>query len=277
MTKLRELLERVEARLGLINRRIGRAYIKQDRRRKQADRNEGNARKYATAADRARKNGRPRKAAKLDKASTLSRANAERNRAKARWWIGRIKDLKIQKEGRNEVRAELLAELAKLEAKRIKIDVDGNKITGGNAGERFRAACLLSAKRCADGKRRNFYSQPGLFSVDRCFTGELYGQRSDCSQWITSVCWSAGLDDPNGQDWKAGYTGTMIGGHGKWGECSRDELLNKGWGYVVYGAGTGFHTEAYVGPGNRTIGHGDAAINAGDLDMFSPRRYFIYK
>lgn len=277
MKKLRELLARVADRLGLIQRQIGRAYVKQDRKRKQADRNEANARSYATAADRARANGRPRRAARLDKASAFARANAERNRAKARWWIGRIKDLRIQREGREEVRLQLETELAKLEAKRIKIDVEANKITGGTAGERFRAACLLSAKRCASGKRRNFYSQPGSFSANRCLTGESYGQRSDCSQWITSVCWTAGLDDPNGLDWSAGYTGTMIGGHGRWEECSRAELLEKGWGYVVYGGGTGFHTEAYVGPGNRTIGHGDAAINAGDLDMFGDRRYFIYR
>jgi hypothetical protein len=46
-------------------------------------------------------------------------------------------------------------------------------------------------------------------------------------------------------------------------------------GIVVYGTGTGFHTEAYIG-GTRTIGHGDAQINEGYLDMFYPRRYFIY-
>jgi hypothetical protein len=276
VSKIRKLLAAVEKRLGLIQLGINRAYVKQTRKRQLAERNEESARKASTAADRARANGRPRRAARWDKAAAKSRANAQRNRAKARWWIGRIKDLKIKREGREKVRRELKQELAKLEAKRIKIDVEANKITGGDAGDRFRAACLLSAKRCASGKRRNFYSQPGSFSVNRCLTGESYGQRSDCSQWITSVCWTAGLDDPNGTNWTAGYTGTMLGGHGKWTECDRATLLSKGWGYVIYGSGSGFHTEAYVGPGNRTIGHGDAAINAGDLDMFSPRRYYVY-
>jgi hypothetical protein len=274
---IRKRLKAIAKRLGLIQLGIYRAYNNQNRKRKSAERADAKARAVSAKADRARAAGRTRQAARLDKQAGRLRANAERDRAKARWWIGRVKDLRIKRQGREKVRAELNRELGRLESSKIRIDVETNKITGGEPGERFRAACLLSAKRCAEGKRKNFYSQPGSFSVNRCLTGESYGQRSDCSQWITSVCWTAGIDDPNGTNWGSGYTGTMIGGHGKWTECSRAELMNKGWGYVVYGSGTGFHTEAYVGPGDRTVGHGDAAINAGDIDMFSPQRFFIYR
>lgn len=277
--------------LGNLKRRVqklGRQIVGYDNRIKAAekrvgtltdaiDRKEIRLEALTERADRARKAGDYLLAHDLDKKALALAGKVGALKGNRRFWIGRTKNLRIEKRGFVAAKAELEKRIKELEAKKVRFDVDNNRVIGGSNKDRFIGACLLSAKRCAEGKRPNFYSQPGSYTTDKCFTGERYGvDRSDCSQWVTSVCRAAGLDDPNGTNWTGGgYTGTLLQGHGRWHEVTRGVFLERGWGYCVYGAGTGFHVEAFIG-GTKTIGHGDAQINEGYLDMFSPRRYFIY-
>lgn len=227
-------------------------------------------------ADAARRKGEYEKAKTLDRRALELASKVGALKGRRRQWIGRVKTLRIEKKGFAEALAELEKRIAEIDSKKIKIDVAGNKVTGGTAKERWIAACLTSAQRCSTGARPNFYSQPGSWTAKKAFTGEAYGERSDCSQWVTSIAWTCGLDDPNGGNFEGGgYTGTLLQAHGKWRETDRNTFVNRGWGYVVYGTGTGFHVEAFIG-GTRTIGHGDSAINEGHLDMMGDRRYFIY-
>lgn len=242
----------------------------------QIDKLEVRVREVTADADKARVAGDYEKSQRLDKKALELSGKLGAKKQKRRFWIGRIKRLHIEKQGFWENLETLQVRIKQIETGKVRFDVDGNKVTGGTDKDKWIGACLLSAKRCGTGARANFYSQAGSWSVDRVFTGESYGQRSDCSQWVTSVAHACEFDDPNGGNYTAGgYTGTLIGGHGKWRETDRDTFTKRGWGYVVYGTGTGHHTEAYVG-GTKTIGHGDSQINEGYLDMMPDRRYFIY-
>jgi hypothetical protein len=287
MRKLKQQLAKLAERLNLIRFAIGRAYRKWKANHKRAEGNREKAREYTRKADLCRRlaaqTDDPKQARKLkrqarrhQKVVVRSRGRAEQYGVKARWWIQRIKDLKAKQAKAQLTADELNRRLDELERDKVRFHIENNKVTGGKMKDRWIGTCLLSAKRCATAARANFYSQPGSWNVSKVFTGESWGERSDCSQWVTSVAKACDLDDPNGGNYTAGgYTGTMLGGHGKWRETNREKFMERGWGYVVYGTGTGFHTEAYIG-GTRTIGHGDAQINEGYLDMFYPRRYFIY-
>lgn len=156
------------------------------------------------------------------------------------------------------------------------------KVVGAKSDEEAADFVATRAwKECAEGKRPNFYSMynPG-FNCKHALepnrstgkTGQLYGERSDCSLFTTEVAYAAGLPDPNGTDWSAGYTGTQVGGHNGWHEVSRAEMERRGFGYVIYGPGTGHHVEWFVGNG-MTIGHGTAAIDPGTVDLFGDGSY----
>jgi hypothetical protein len=236
------------------------------------DRQETRLEELTDRADAARRAGNYAQAQKLDKVALNLAAKLGANKEKRRFWIGRVKQLRIEKQGFVNARHEVDAEIQKLD-KKLKFNVEENTVTGGTRKARFRGAALLSSKRCLSGKRVNFYSQPGTWSVNRCFTGEPYGYRSDCSQWLTSVCKAADLPDPNGTDFGWGYTGTLVGGHNGWRQVTEAAMREAGFGFVVYGSGVGFHVEAYVGPGDKTIGHGSAPIDPGRIDLLGDGNY----
>jgi cell wall-associated NlpC family hydrolase len=86
-----------------------------------------------------------------------------------------------------------------------------------------------------------------------------YPNYADCSAFVTWCLWN-GLyvpfkvrDTVNGENWKAGYTGTMLG-HGK--PVQHPENMIRG-DAVIYGAhgSTGRHTALYIG-GGLVISHG---------------------
>lgn len=276
LARLKKRLKKLAGKIRGWDRRIAKASKRVETLGVQIDRLEVRFEDLVGQADRSRRNGNHEQARRLDGRALKVAGKLGAKKQQRRFWVGRTKSLRIEKRGFAETLAELNTEIKKLEASKVRFHVDENKVTGGSQKDRFIGACLLSAKRCGAGERPNFYSQPGRYTTDKVFTGESPGDRSDCSQWVTSTARAAGLDDPNGTGFVGGgYTGTLLQGHGKWRETDRDTFVKRGWGYCVYGTGTGFHVEAFVG-GTKTIGHGDAQINEGYLDMFSPRTYFIY-
>ena len=284
MKKLKDFISKVLDKAISKRRRISWQYRRWQYWDRRADRAHLASLDARAEADRLRAAGRPEEAARQDSLAIRRQARADKFRARARIKVGRIKVLKRHLLKLDRLAEEARQELEKLiRENKLTINVPGNKVTGGTAKSRFRAAALTSSKRCLSGKRINFYDQGGSWNVDKPFTGEDYEERSDCSQWLTSICKAAGLPDPNGTNWSSGYTGTLVGEHGGWGRVSEGAMKAKGFGFVVYGTGTGFHVEAFVGPGekdhqggqfaNLTIGHGSAPIDPGVIDLLGDGNY----
>lgn len=269
---LRATLADLRERLSLNRRRLARAQKRFQARRKDAYRHHVLGIRLGDRADQVRAAGQPVAASRIERQSQRAHRRAYKQHQKTQWWLGRIKLLQ-QRIHRLDLRVEEIEEEI---AREKKVRLENGRLVGGTAKARYRQACLRSWQRCASGKRRNFYSQPGHWSYKHCLTGEPVGFRSDCSQWLTSVCWLAQVPDPNGADWTGGYTGTQAGGHNGWRLATEAEMRKSGWGYVIYGSGEGYHVEAYVGPGNRTIGHGSAPIDPGVIDLFGRGDYRCY-
>lgn len=142
------------------------------------------------------------------------------------------------------------------------VTISGNRVTGGTPRQRLQAAAERAAQLDAAGRRPSFYSQAGKWTVEYGITGEPAGYRSDCSQWVTSIYYACGLPDPNGNTYRGGYTGTL-GQHGK--AISRAEL--QPGDLILYGPWPHHHVEVWVGPGQRTIGHGSRPVDAGWIDL----------
>ncbi len=188
------------------------------------------------------------------------------------YWRGKVKTSlqKIHDLGIHEDK--IKAELAKWK-KEHGVVIEGNKVVGGTPGQRWKAALLASVANCSKGMpqgRRNFYSQSGDWDIDHEIKGgPEYGHRSDCSSTVTGWAKACGLPDPNGEDFRGGYTGTLVGQHNGWREVSQHYMETSGKAaYIVYGPGPGHHTEGYLGPENRTAGHGDSRVDFGIVDDF---------
>lgn len=205
-------------------------------------------------------------AEQFTKAAARCAHRAYKAHTRAQVWRGRVKRLVQRVEGLEKTQAGLEAEREKLR----KVAIRGNTASGGTKHERLKAVALASAAACASGRRPNFYSQSGAFDADHCITGPAYGHRDDCSSWFASVYKSAGLPDPSGEDFRAGYTGTLVA-NGK--QIAKPEIGCA----VVYGSGAGHHVEMYVGPGNKTIGHGSAPVDTGVIDLFGDGEYRYFK
>lgn len=164
------------------------------------------------------------------------------------------------------------------------VDLEDNKVTGGEFDERWRLANLTAVQCCNNGRRRNAYSQAGSPDIWHPFgPGPASGRRDDCSSYTTSIALATGADDPNGEDFRGpGFTGTLAAAHGRWKQVDLKAMVKAGQGYVVYGSGSGFHVENFCPTDNDslgTVGHGSAPIDAGTVHMFgsgTSERYFIY-
>lgn len=203
----------------------------------------------------------------LDSKAARLHHKAKKNHDRAQFWLGRIKVLTQRVEKLEASQAALEAERKKFN----KVTISGNQASGGTKPERLKAVALASAAACSSGRRHNFYSQAGSWDVSHCISGESYGERSDCSSWFTSVYHSCGLSDPNGQQYTAGYTGTLVA-NGR--QVDRSDLHPGD--AVIYGSGTGHHVEMYVGPGDRTIGHGSAPVDVGTINLFGDGQYRFF-
>jgi hypothetical protein len=227
-------------------------------------------------ADLLRGEQKPARAAYQDRKAARARHRASKAHGRAQFQIGRVKALVRQKHQLDQSQAHLRDELQAW-LKEHGVQIVGNKAKGGTAHKRWVAVCLASVANCAHGVRRNFYSMVGGWDIKHVIRpGEANGERSDCSSTVTGWAWSAGLPDPNGANWSGGFTGTLVGEHNGWHRVSETELKKRGWGYVVYGPGNGHHTEAYIGPGDRTAGHGSAPVDFGVINLFGDGDYRCY-
>lgn len=193
------------------------------------------------------------------------------------YWRGKVK-LAVQKKHDLGIHQDkIAAELAKWK-KEHGVVVEANKVVGGTPGQRWRAALSASVKNCANGRRRNFYSQAGAWDIDHEIEGgPEYGHRSDCSSTVTGWAKACGLPDPNGEDFHGGYTGTLVGQHNGWKLVPQRYMETSGKpAYIVYGPGTGHHVEGYLGPGDRTAGHGSAPVDFGIVDDFGDGQFRCY-
>jgi hypothetical protein len=263
------LLARAQRRYRANRKRAYRAHAQQVAAQKSADLFRKEATKYSTFGpheNQAKMEEYLRKAARKDKKAERLGHVAYKNHARAQHFIGVIKTLNARLDTEHNREAELKADLKALNHVTIK----GNHATGGSDRERLKKVALKSAQNCASGKRNNFYSQSGEFDAEHCITGPAYGHRDDCSSWFASVYFSAGLDDPSGEDFHAGYTGTLVAN-------GKQVSSPKPGDAVIYGPGAGHHVEMFVGPGEKTIGHGSAPVDEGTINLFGDGDYRFFR
>lgn len=221
-----------------------------------------------------------RRALRKDKAVQKRKVRRDRAEAKAIIWKQRARDKTKLIQGIHEDIEAVQREMAKYGPT---VHLEDSKVTGGSFRERWVLANLTAVACCNNGRRRNAYSQAGVPDIQHPFgPGPAAGRRDDCSSYDTSIALACGADDPNGEGFSGyGYTGTLVQAHGGWREVSLAQMVKAGQGYIVYGSGTGFHTEAYCpGPGEplRTVGHGSAPVDFATVHAFGnvTERYFIY-
>lgn len=263
MKKLRDLLAQVAKKLDLNRALLARAQRRYKANRKRAFKAHKEGVRWQAKADARRQDGLDPD--REDREAARSHHRAYKNHLRAQHFLGVVKTLTQRIEKLESAEEQYAADLKELS----KVTISGNKATGGTKRQRLKAVALSSAARCARGQRRNFYSQAGAWDVDHCLTGESYGERSDCSSWVTSVYKSCGLPDPNAYRYTGGYTGTLITGGTPVSSPKPGDL-------VIYGSGTGHHVEMYVGPGNKTIGHGSAPVDPGVIDLFGDGDFRFY-
>ena len=224
-----------------------------------------------------------RAARKGRKAATLM-VKAEREKTRAVFWRGRVRVLAKRIEGVEDNLDDIRKQIDKLAPR-----VEGNKVVGGDEFERWLLCLNTAARNCAEGKRRNEYSMAGTWDVDHpLIPGEQPGERSDCSQTQTAFMKSCGFPDINGEDFRGGFTGTMLRAAGRWKEVSLEHMLKaRRPAVIVYGSGTAHHTEGWCPSidddgdfidAMRTVGHGSDPVDPGTVHLFGAgevERYFI--
>ncbi len=268
MARIKKALAALAEKLGVNRAKLAFARKRFWVNHKRAEGNHKKALRAERAADRARANEHTKHARKKDREAARSHARANQYQGKAQYWIARIKEFKQKIDHLEQSQAEREAQLAKWK-KDHGIHVKGDKVIGGTPRQRLVAGALAAAAGCSSGKRRNAYSQPGSYTVTHGITGEPVGYRSDCSQFVTSIYHSAGLEDPNAYNWQGGYTGTLVA-NGKQVSTPQPGDL------VLYGSGTAHHVEMFVGPGDKTIGHGSAPVDAGVINLFGDGNYRFF-
>jgi hypothetical protein len=276
-------MARIRARLAELSEKLQskKALLAKARRRYKAMRKRAfvahNKQVKAQArADKLRAAGHEAQAEQADREALRFSHVAYKNHQRAQYWLGKVKTYV-----KHVHKLDLLADKAQEEQiswiHKHDPKIEGNRVVGGTTKQRWITACTTSVENCSGGKRRNFYSQTGSWDVKHeIASGPEYGERSDCSQYVTGMAWSAGLPDPNGANWTGGYTGTLIGEHNGWKRVSETSMKAHGWGYVVYGGGTGHHVEAFIGPGERTAGHGSAPVDYGVINLFGDSDFRCY-
>jgi hypothetical protein len=197
------------------------------------------------------------------------RQRARGHHAKAQRLLGQIKRLVQRRDGLEQRQDQLEADAAAYQ-KQHQITVKGNVVSGGTPRQRVVVAAHASMNACSSRRRYNFYSQSGAWDVGHCISGPASSHRDDCSSWLTSAYLSAQAPDPNKQNYRDGYTGTLYNGTKG---INRSQL--QPGDIVIYGSPPGHHTELYVGPGDRTVGHGSPPVDFGTIDLFGDGDYHL--
>lgn len=288
MDKLKKLLAslahglKVQNGLRIIQRRRMAARHKgQKKAERQAETARDAAERALANGNKARAQRKTSKALKLDGKADRERARAVAHRGRVRVLTQRIEKLETDEAAAEKAMAKWKAEHGP------HVGRDGKVAGADSKGEAAIYAAKYVWQRCASNTRPNYYSMTGggfnvthpLLKGGQKSIGQVPYERSDCSVFVTEVCWAAGLPDPNGADYKGGYTGTLVGQHNGWKEVSEARMREVGWGFTIYGSGAGHHTEFYVGEGGTmTIGHGSAPVDPGVINLFGDgsQRCFIY-
>ncbi len=273
MRAIKEALGRLAEKLKVNHARL--AYARRRRRytNRRAIANHDKAVRYRRAADTARSNDRPRKAAKRDRIARRCASRAHDFSAKSQWWVGRIKELIRKIEHLEKSVAEKQAEAEKWK-KKHKVVVEGNKVRGGTRRQRLKVAQKVAVANCASGKQNNYYSMyGGPRDYDHTLAGYAYGRIWDCSTYGDGVYLCCGLEAPSGPNTPTagGYTGTQ----GANGRIVKESEAKTG-DLVLYGAYPHHHVEIVDDPDQRTTtGHGSSPIDAGIFDLFGDGNYII--
>lgn len=223
-----------------------------------------------------------RKAIRKEKKAQRLEAKAEKEKRRAVVWKGRARTLTNRIHG---IKTEIEKVKGEIAVFGPKVDLEDSVVKGGSFRERWILSNLTSVECCQNSRRRNAYSQAGSPDIQHPYgPGPAAGRRDDCSTYVTSQALACGADDPNGEDFSGwGYTGTLVQAHGRWKQVTLEEMVDAGQGYIVYGDGTGFHTEAYCPSKTdklRTVGHGSAPVDHSTVHMFgsgTTERYYIYR
>jgi hypothetical protein len=146
---------------------------------------------------------------------------------------------------------------------------DGTSATGGSLRDRIVAVAKASAENYRKNPNGWHYTQAPPSYYQDPTKAPKPGTRNDCSHWICCVYKKAGAPPPGSAE--IGATGTMRGtGHGV-----PLSALKPG-DIVLYGPPPSHHVELYVGPGNKTIGHGSDPVDEGTTTMIADPHGWTY-
>lgn len=203
---------------------------------------------------------------------------AEARQTRAIYWKGRLKE-HLSKVEHLEASIEVQEREIEKWRKEHGPYLDGPyKIRGGTPDQRLRLAIRTAALNYRKGTQPGYYSQTGAFrSYGHGLVNYPWGHIWDCSTFADAMYFVCGLDSPSGPDGYrlGGFTGTELA-HGR--KISRSEA--RAGDLVIYldywGDRTGHHVEVINDPvRGTTVGHGDFAINSGEIDLFGDGMYEI--
>jgi hypothetical protein len=225
---------------------------------------------------RAERHGHPLRAANFKR-------RAERSQVKSIYWKGRVRRDDEAIEALELIEARLEQELeAWIKAHGVVLEGQ-NKIRGGTAPQRAKAAQARAMLNYRNGDQPGYYSMSG---GPRDYAHALYhyphGRVWDCSTYADGTKFVTGDPSPSGPRCfiAGGYTGTELE------HCKRVEEGKERCGdLVVYlrfpGDTIGHHVEVVFDPDHKlTSGHGDSAINIGahgSYDIFGDGLYVIVR
>lgn len=271
-------LERVVGTIKKDEKELRKAQRRYLARRKEAYKANEQKKARMIRADVLREEGCTKAARKVDREAGVFKHKAVTAHTKAEYWLGQTKEW-TQRIHKLETNREIIRKNITEWEHKHGVVVEGNKARGGTPRQRLQALLEAAEYNCAHGKQNNFYSQGGSWDVHHCVGGDSAGDRMgyehrfDCSSFATGIHWGAGLSDPNGYNYTAGFTGTLMGHCEK---ISRSEV--KVGDFVIYGAYPGHHVEVVLDPVREiTIGHGSAPIDKGVFNLFGDGNYAFYR
>ncbi|MGH2939841.1 MAG: hypothetical protein ACRDPE_17150, partial [Solirubrobacterales bacterium] len=244
MTKLEKLIDALQRGLRVQTGLRDKAASRMRARHEDQQKYEKQAEAVQKEAHQLHRKGHPAKAARKEAVAQDLEAKAAKEKYRAIVYRGRARKLtqRIHKiDTRLETAKKELAELGP------KVDLREQVCTGGNFRERWHASNVTSWQRYEEGKRAGRYSQEGVADIHHPYgPGPKEGTRDDCSSYGRSQCLATGADDPSGHDFSPeGFTGDMAEAHGRWKEVSLREMKAAGQGFIIYGSGSGHHTEMF--------------------------------